>query len=394
MPIALLRPTAPPGFLPLLDLPVRLGSDPRCDLVDPSPGVAPLHAEVRYTRGEYLLMPQGDAQVFVGGAPVPLWTLQHGDEVQFGPTGAPWTFRNGLQGCFRPPEASLTEAWLAVPGSRDPAQGSGAYEGGQAVGGRDGARCRRVETPAGPCLVKRFGTLRGPADGDEHLRLLARWGGAAHAALAPLVDGGIEVVGEACERWAVTRWVEGRPAREAIEAGGVEPAAALRILQDLAAGLAHLHRRGVVHRDVAPGNVILRPEGGAVLIDFGQAVLTDGHTRSSAGVVGTPGYVAPEEVLAGREAVSPAVDLYGLGAVGYALLTGFPPASGEDVLATLGRSTQPPPPLQDYGITVPDVLETTLLQCLAPDPAQRQDAASVVAALTFAGAQVGLGGHP
>ena len=137
--------------------------------------------------------------------------------------------------------------------------------------------------------------------------------------------------------------------------------------------------------------MILPPEGGAVLIDYGQSMLLDGGGRGSVGVVGTPGYVAPEEVLAGREAASPAVDIYGLGAIGYALLTGIPPARGEDLLATLGQAMRPPVPPRELGVEVPEALEAVLLQCLAPDPAHRHGAATVRAALDFADAQVGFG---
>ena len=393
MPIAWIAQPPALGFAPVLDVPFTIGADAANGLVVQGPAVAPQHASLRYTRGEYLLVADDGATVYVNGTPAPMLALHDGDEVRWGQDGPTLVFRNGLEGCYRPPEASLTEAWLALPASREPDRGTAAWPDGPSIGGRDPLRCRRSGTGDDALVVKRFGGIKDPAAGDEHLRLLARWGGAPHPAVTRLVDGGIEVVDDTPQRWAVSTWVEGRSARDLVEAGGVTAEEALRILQDLAAGLAHLHRRGIVHRDVAPGNVIQRDDGHAVLIDLGQAVPADAAARPSAGVVGTPGYVAPEEVLAGREAVSPAVDCYGLGAVGYALLTGMPPASGEDLLATLGQATQPPPPLRDYGVTVPDVLEATLLQCLHPDPAQREDADTIVASLAFAGAQVGLGGH-
>jgi serine/threonine protein kinase len=128
-----------------------------------------------------------------------------------------------------------------------------------------------------------------------------------------------------------------------------------------------------------------------VLIDYGQAVLIDAPGRASSAVVGTPGFIAPEEILEGRSAVSPAVDVYGLAAVGYALLTGRPPALGDDVLSTLSEALREPPRPRDLGVAVPEALEAVLLEGLAADPAARPDAAAFASALEFVGVQVGLG---
>ena len=393
MPVAFLRADGADGFAPIARVPFRLGSGAACDLVDASAGVAPRHAEVAYVKGEYLLTPEDGCPVSVGGAVVPFLALRDGDEVRLGPTGAPWRFRARMEGSFRPPEASLTRAWAAHPASAAAENGPAALGAGTPLGARGDARCRRVRTTSGPLVVKRFGPARDPAAGDDHLALLSALGGSPHPALAPLVDGGLERRDGVLQRWAASRWVEGVCARDLVEDGGVDAPRVLAVMRALAEGVAHLHRRGVVHRDLAPGNVILPSAGGAVRIDYGHAMRRDGSVRTSAGVVGTPGYVAPEEVVEGRAAASPAVDVYGLGAVGYALLTGCPPARGEDLLATLVDATRGPVPPSELGVEVPEALEAVVLTCLAPDPAHRHAAATVVSALDFAGAQVGFGGR-
>jgi serine/threonine protein kinase len=207
-----------------------------------------------------------------------------------------------------------------------------------------------------------------------------------------LVDGGLHTLDGGTHRWLATRYIEGSVVREVLRADGVSAPRVLSALQPLAAALEHLHARGVIHRDVAPGNVVLTT-GGAVLIDYGQAVLADEPLASSAGVVGTPGYVAPEEVLEGPAGVTPAVDVYGLCAVGYAMLTGAPPAGGEHVLDALSRAARPPIPPRDLGVDVPEALEALLLQGLDSDPAQRPDAAGLCAALDAAEASLGSKGR-
>ncbi len=373
MPVALLRTEPSRAFAPLAARKVSLGSDPSCDIVDRSPGVAPVHARLRYVKGEWLFTSEDDQRVEVGGETVPMMTLRPGDVLRLAPEGAAWTFRNRLANAFVPPGMSIAAAWQAHPEFNSPDHGPASCT--------DAAW---VVKPGAPC--------RRPEDADRHLTLLARIGGASHPALARLVDGGLHAVDGATNRWLATRYVEGTVVRDALSPAGLSAARVLSVLQPLAAALEHLHARGVIHRDVAPGNAVLTT-GGAVLIDYGQAVLADEALASSAGVVGTPGYVAPEEVLEGPAGVTPAIDVYGLCAVGYAMLTGGPPASGEHVLDALSRAARPPISPRELGVDVPELLESLLLRGLEPDPAKRPDAAGVRAALDAAEASLGSKGR-
>lgn len=391
MPVAFLsRQGGVPGFVPVTQPRFCLGSAAERDLVDDSPGVAPRHAVLTCQKGEYVLAAGDGLSVLVNEVPVPLMRLRDGDALRLTRPGTEWVFRNRLEGAFVPPQASLAQAWMAHPEFGNPAHGPDAFGTGEAIGGREAARCRRV----GAVVVKDLGPVRSPADADHHLSLLGALGGGRHPGLVALVDGGLSpgADGAAARRWVATAWVEGMALRERLEGGPVEPGAVLELLRPVADALALLHRRGIVHRDVAPGNVIVDGRGRGTLIDFGQARLLPAATPPSRGVVGTPGYVAPEEVLRGAEALGPAVDVYGLGALAYALLTGSPPAAGEDLLATLAGAAHPPPRPSELGFDLPDALDSALAQALSPDPARRPGAAAFVRALEFSRAQLGLGG--
>jgi len=239
-------------------------------------------------------------------------------------------------------------------------------------------------------VVKSWPPARSRADLARHEELVAILRGLRHPALARVVAGDLGRDGRS--RRLLTRWVEGRAAQEVVESGGLPAGRVVVVLRSAAAGLVCLHAHGVIHRDVAPGNVIISSEGDGALIDFGHAVPLEHDLPPSAGVVGTPGYVAPEEVLRGAVAVTRAVDVYGLGAVGYALLTGTPPALGEDVLDVLAGAARLPTPPSALGIAVPVALERAVLAALAPDPSERPDAATLQRALAASECRPGPGG--
>lgn len=116
--------------------------------------------------------------------------------------------------------------------------------------------------------------------------------------------------------WLAMTWVGGG------DLGGMqaELPTVRRWVEDLLDALAHAHAHGVLHLDLKPRNVLLRPSGTATLTDFGIAALIEDHTTTRAG---TPGYMSPEQIIAGT--LSPASDLYGLGCTAWAMLRGGPP---------------------------------------------------------------------
>jgi eukaryotic-like serine/threonine-protein kinase len=160
------------------------------------------------------------------------------------------------------------------------------------------------------------------------------------------------------------------PARQAAE-----------LLAVVARAVHHAHQRGILHRDLKPGNILFDAQERPYVTDFGLAKRVEGdahHTRTG-GIVGTPAYMAPEQARS-EKVLTTAVDVYGLGAVLYELLTGRPPFRAETVLDTimqvLEREPEPPSKIDSR---VNRDLQTVCLKCLDKDPARRYGSAEALA---------------
>ena len=168
---------------------------------------------------------------------------------------------------------------------------------------------------------------------------------------------------------------------------------AARIFSEVASALAHAHKRGVVHRDIKPQNVLLDAESGRALVtDFGIARTAEGGSLTATGmVVGTPAYLSPEQVTG--EPSDHRADIYALGVMMYEMVAGEPPFTGATPTAVLmKRLGGPPPPLKATRSDVPPALEELVDACLQTDPADRiQNAADITRALT--GHSPVSGGH-
>jgi WD40 repeat protein len=152
-------------------------------------------------------------------------------------------------------------------------------------------------------------------------------------------------------------------------------------LELLARAVHYAHQQGVVHRDLKPSNVLLTREGEPKLCDFGVAKLMAGSDlRTVSGLlVGTAEYMAPEQAVADG-GVGPATDVYALGAVLYAMLTGHPPFRGATTFQTLSQvqEQEPVPPTYSQP-AVPRDLETICLRCLEKEPRRRYPSAAALA---------------
>jgi thiol-disulfide isomerase/thioredoxin len=148
---------------------------------------------------------------------------------------------------------------------------------------------------------------------------------------------------------------------------------AARIMIDVAGAVHYAHQRGILHRDLKPGNILLDDQGRPHVTDFGLAKhlgTPAGNTQSGA-IVGTPGYIAPEQA-AGRKDLTIACDVYSLGAVLYDLITGQPPFEAGSALDTLVAVLQSEPaPPHRLNPRIDRDLETICLTCLHKDPARR-----------------------
>ena len=153
------------------------------------------------------------------------------------------------------------------------------------------------------------------------------------------------------------------------------------ILYHVGAALDYAHRRGVIHRDVKPANILLDADGDPVVTDFGIAKVaeTPGYTRVGT-VVGTPAYMSPEQCM-GHD-VGPASDQYALGIVAYEMLSGQTPFTGGGLALMRAHTDHEPPPLRAARADVPERIETAVMRMLAKRPEARfPDLASAIEAL-------------
>jgi hypothetical protein len=160
------------------------------------------------------------------------------------------------------------------------------------------------------------------------------------------------------------------------------PDSAADMVETLARAIHHAHLRRIVHRDLKPANVLLTADGQPKVTDFGLAKWLDasmGATGTGA-IMGTPAFMAPEQASGRAKEVGPAADVWALGAILYALLTGRPPFRGEtqfDVLSAVVNTPATRPSL--HNPAVPPALDAICLKCLAKDPADRYPSAATLA---------------
>jgi len=177
--------------------------------------------------------------------------------------------------------------------------------------------------------------------------------------------------------------------------GALPLAQVMHLAAQIGAALDHAHQRGLIHRDVKPGNVLLDEKGHAILTDFGLAkALGDKLALTRTGTnMGTPQYMAPERWTTGR--VDARTDLYALGIVVFQMLTGVVPFEGEPSRVMYGHVHQTPPPARALNPALPAGVDGVLARMLAKDPAARyQTAAQFVADLRAALAGQPVAGLP
>ncbi|MGH3057695.1 MAG: serine/threonine-protein kinase [Gaiellaceae bacterium] len=223
--------------------------------------------------------------------------------------------------------------------------------------------------------------LAGHLSGDEELRERfvreARMAaGLSHPNVVQVFDAGEEDG----RLYIVMEYVPGVTlADEVGRAGKLDPAAAVDLALQACAGLEHAHEAGLVHRDVKPGNLIVREDGALKITDFGIARAVEATQLTQVGsVLGTAAYLSPEQ--AAGERVTAATDIYGLGVVLYELLTGRTPfviESLNDLLAKHRESAVTP--VRELEPAVPEALEAAVMKCLARNPDYRPASAAALA---------------
>ena len=177
-------------------------------------------------------------------------------------------------------------------------------------------------------------------------------------------------------------FIEGESLRVALEKGPLSVKDVVRMLHDVVDALAYAHARGVIHRDIKPGN-ILKLGSHALVTDFGvakalNAAMPASGITTSGMAIGTPAYMAPEQ-LAGDPAADHRIDIYAVGLLAYELLTGESPFTGPSPQATLAAQlTRDPEPLYQCRPDVPPALSAIIMQCLAKEPSQRPPTAEAL----------------
>ncbi|MEV4018726.1 serine/threonine protein kinase [Nonomuraea angiospora] len=169
--------------------------------------------------------------------------------------------------------------------------------------------------------------------------------------------------------YLVMKFVDGEPLdRLLARLGRIPPQPAMELIAQAASALQAVHDRGIVHRDVKPGNLLVQRDGTLVLTDFGIARSDLANRLTDAGMVlGTAAYCAPEQ--AEGAPVTPAVDIYALGVVAYECLVGQRPFDGDSaVTIALKHIREAPPPLPP---DIPQAVRTLVEVALSKDPARR-----------------------
>jgi serine/threonine protein kinase len=185
--------------------------------------------------------------------------------------------------------------------------------------------------------------------------------------------------------YLVMEFVEGGSLKDRLApARRLAPPEAVGLVATLADAVQHAHDQGVVHRDLKPGNVLFTRDGTPKIADFGLAKRLSGDASdltNTRAILGTAGYMAPEQAAGQTKHATEATDVYGLGTILYRALTGHSPFTGEDWLDVLIQvRTQLPLPPTRWQPDLPPRLEQICLKCLEKAPARRYASAGALAA--------------
>ncbi len=242
------------------------------------------------------------------------------------------------------------------------------------VGGMASVYLAEDERLGRPVAIKRL-HADSPAEMAQRLQREAKVGASlSHRGIVSVYDTAIDAEGVL----VVMEYVDGPTLSRALARGALPPEHVAGIVSEVAAALDHAHAAGVVHRDVKPANVLLGEEG-TKLADLGIATATEQTqiTRSGS-VLGTPSYMAPEQLKGGE--IGPAADVYALAAVAFEALAGSRAWNGRTPLEIAHRvTTEEAPDLRDAWSDAPPDAARLLRRSMATDPAERPASAGELA---------------
>jgi serine/threonine protein kinase len=194
-----------------------------------------------------------------------------------------------------------------------------------------------------------------------------------HPNVCPMYD-----VGEADGRpYVVMAFIEGQSLKHLLKSGPLDPAPAADLVAKVALGLEAVHKEGIVHRDVKPANIMLDAAGHPYLTDFGLArPISDKEALTQHGlIVGTPGFMAPEQAQSASGPIGPWTDVFSLGMVLYNALAGQLPFSGPALHVLLQNAAQDPPPPSKFRPGLDAGLEAIVMKAVARDARARYQSA-------------------
>lgn len=197
-----------------------------------------------------------------------------------------------------------------------------------------------------------------------------------HPAIVPVYD-----YGEHDEQpYIVMRYMPGGSLADRMAKGRLPLDEIAALFDRLAAALDIAHGRGMIHRDLKPGNILFDEWGGAYLSDFGIVKMTEASAAfTGTGIIGTPAYMSPEQAAAKKE-VDGRSDVYSLGVVLFELLTGQLPYKADTPLGlALAHATEPIPDIRDFDKSLPPTSEAVVRKVLAKKPEDRYQTASALA---------------
>jgi eukaryotic-like serine/threonine-protein kinase len=227
-----------------------------------------------------------------------------------------------------------------------------------------------------PVAIKLLNPVHGGTDiGDRFEREGRTAARLAHPNIVQVYDAGEAEFNDKETSYIVMEYVPGGDLKRLLDERGRLPGPDLaRLGDEICAGLAHAHERGVIHRDIKPHNILLDENGHAKVTDFGIARALDATQATRTGAyLGTALYSSPEQ-LQGQKA-TPKSDVYSLGATLYQAATGEPPFAGSTPIEIASQHVSKiPTPPRERGADVSENLEAMILSCLAKDPADRPTA--------------------
>src|SRR5881392_434322 len=292
------------------------------------------------------------------------------------------TLREGLEGDREPSRESF-EAILAEDEVQDTHWRVGNYEILEEIGRGGMGVIYRARQRHSRRIVALKRMVSYHADSRETLERFRREAEAAasldHPNILPIYEVG---QGEDGLPFFSMKYAPGGSLQKAGPALRGEPRECVRLMAKGAHAVQYAHEHGILHRDLKPGNILLDGHGEPFVTDFGLAKWLDTSTdlTRTLAIFGTPGYIAPEQAKGPAAKLTPAADVYSLGAILFDLFTGRPPFLGENALAVIQQAAEKPAPkLRSLAPTLDRDLETICAKCLEREPTARYRSAGDLA---------------